>query len=82
MAEQTRHTIPLPLYIQQTVEQYFVYMADHDPVKLHATIMDETEKALLKATLAHYAQNQTKAAKALGLSRSTLRKKIVQYALD
>jgi Fis family transcriptional regulator len=36
----------------------------------------------LQATLEHSGYNQTKAAKALGLSRSTLRKKLEHYGLS
>jgi Fis family transcriptional regulator len=38
--------------------------------------MNEVEKPLLAAVLKHSGYNQTKASKVLGISRSTLRKKI------
>jgi Fis family transcriptional regulator len=44
--------------------------------------MAEVEKPLLQATLEHSGFNQSKAAKALGLSRSTLRKKMEYYGLS
>ena len=74
--------IPLSTHVKQTVEQYFLHLNGHDAVNLHAIVMSEVEKPLLQATLEHSGYNQTKAAKALGLSRSTLRKKLDHYGLS
>ncbi len=75
-------TIPLSAHVKQTVEQYLVQLNGHDAVGLHAMVIGEVEKPLLQATLEHSGYNQTKAAKALGLSRSTLRKKLEFYGLS
>ncbi|MGZ8192636.1 MAG: helix-turn-helix domain-containing protein [Methylobacter sp.] len=74
-------SIPLPAYVKQTVELYFSQLNGHEPVGLYAMVMSEIEKSLLEATLEHSGYNQTKTAKALGLSRSTLRKKMDQYGI-
>ena len=74
--------IPLSAHVKQTVEQYFTHLNGHDAVGLHAMVIGEVEKPLLQATLEHSGHNQTKAAKALGLSRSTLRKKLEYYGLS
>jgi Fis family transcriptional regulator len=74
--------IPLSLHVKHTVEQYFTHLNGHDVVGLHAMVIGEVEKPLLQATLEHSGYNQTKAAKALGLSRSTLRKKLELYGLS
>jgi Fis family transcriptional regulator len=74
--------IPLCAHVKQTVEQYFLHLNGHDAVGLHAMVIAEVEKPLLQATLEHSGHNQTKAAKALGLSRSTLRKKLEFYGLS
>ena len=74
--------IPLSVHVKQTVEQYFSHLNGHDAVNLHAIVMSEVEKPLLQATLEHSGYNQTKAAKALGLSRSTLRKKLDNYGIS
>lgn len=74
--------IPLSAHVKQTVEQYFLQLNGHDPVGLHAMVISEVEKPLLQATLEYSGYNQTKAAKALGLSRSTLRKKLEFYGLS
>ena len=75
-------TIPLCTHVKQKVEQYFLHLNGHDAVGLHAMVIAEVEKPLLQATLEHSGYNQTQAAKALGLSRSTLRKKLEHYGLS
>jgi Fis family transcriptional regulator len=74
-------TVPLSVTVKQTVELYFSQLNGHDATDLYAMVISEVEKPLLEATLAHSGYNQTKAAKALGLSRSTLRKKLDQYGI-
>ena len=84
----SKKTVPLPLplplamYVKQTVEHYLSQLSGHDAVGLHAMVICEVEKPLLEAALEHSGYNQTKAAKALGLSRSTLRKKMDQYGIS
>ena len=84
----SKKTVPLPLplplamYVKQTVEHYLSQLSGHDAVGLHAMVISEVEKPLLEAALEHSGYNQTKAAKALGLSRSTLRKKLDQYGIS
>ncbi|GAB6140935.1 Fis family transcriptional regulator [Methylosoma difficile] len=74
--------VPLSAFVKQTVDAYFLQLNGHDTTGLHAMIISAVEKPLLEAALAHYGHNQTKVAKALGLSRSTLRKKLEQYGLS
>lgn len=73
---------PLSAYVKQAVDLYFAQMKDHDVVNLYEIVMNEIEKPLLESALRHSGYNQTKAAKALGLSRSTLRKKLEQHGLS
>ena len=65
--------------IKEQIEHYFTQLNGHDAPNLHALVMGEIEKPILQATLKFVGYNQSKAAKALGLSRSTLRKKLQQY---
>jgi Fis family transcriptional regulator len=74
--------IPLSTHVKQTVDQYFLHLNGHEAVDLYAMVIGEVERPLLQATLEHSGYNQTKAAKALGLSRSTLRKKLEHYGLS
>lgn len=73
--------MPLSVHVRQTVSRYLEQLNGHDAVDLHAMVMGEVEKPLLQAALEHSGYNQSKAAKALGLSRSTLRKKMDYYGL-
>ncbi|MCX7067906.1 MAG: Fis family transcriptional regulator [Methylococcales bacterium] len=74
--------LPLSVHVKQTIGLYFSQLNGHDAVDLYAMVLSEVEKPLLEATLEHTGYNQTKAAKALGLSRSTLRKKLDQYGIS
>lgn len=69
------------VFIKQKVEQYFVNLQGHDPIGLYDMLISEIERPFLEAVLQFSGNNQTKAAKALGVSRSTLRKKIDQYKI-
>lgn len=75
-------TMPLSVHIKQMVGLYFAQLNGHDAVDLYQMVISEVEKPLLEATLEQTGYNQTKAAKALGLSRSTLRKKLEQYGIN
>ena len=75
-------SLPLSAYIRQAIDHYFAQLNGHDIAGLHAMVINEVEKPLLEAALEHSGYNQTKAAKALGLSRSTLRKKLDQYGIS
>ncbi|KXJ46936.1 MAG: DNA-binding transcriptional regulator Fis [Cycloclasticus sp.] len=73
---------PLCHQVAQALESYFAQLDGHDVVDLHALVISEVEKPLLEAVLNHTKSNQSKAAKMLGLSRGTLRKKLAAYQLD
>lgn len=75
-------SIPLSAYIRQAIDLYFAQLKGHNATGLHAMVIREVEKPLLEAALEHSGYNQTKAAKALGLSRSTLRKKLDHYGIS
>lgn len=72
----------LSLHVRQAVDRYFAQLNGHEAVDLYHIVLSEIEKPLLEAVMAHCDYTQTKAAKALGLSRSTLRKKLEQYHLS
>ncbi|MGR9052764.1 MAG: helix-turn-helix domain-containing protein [Gammaproteobacteria bacterium] len=74
--------IPLSVHVRQAVDLYFAQLNGHDASGLYTMVIGEVEKPLLEAALEHAGHNQTKAAKVLGLSRSTLRKKLIQYGIS
>lgn len=65
--------------IDKHIKKFFMDHAGHCPESgLHKRIMSEVEYLLLKNTLSAVDNNQTKAAKILGINRNTLYKKIVE----
>jgi Fis family transcriptional regulator len=74
--------IPLSAHVKKTVEHYFEQLNGHDTSRLHAMVISEVEKPLIEAALDYCGQNQTKTSKILGLSRSTLRKKLDLYDIS
>ena len=71
-------------YVCLMLEKYFQQLEDQKPKKVYKMVMTEVESALLKSMLDFAKGNQSKAAQFLGLSRSTLRKKLREhdYHLD
>jgi Fis family transcriptional regulator len=72
-----------PLLLSQHVRLAVLdYLArlDADQVSsLYAMVLHEVERPLIQAVMEQCGQNQSKAAQMLGLSRSTLRKKMASF---
>jgi len=68
--------------VRVAVEQYFTQLDGQMVGGLHAMVIAEVEKPLIETVLNHTGGNQSKAAKVLGMSRSTLRKKIQLYEIE
>lgn len=64
------------------LEHYFAELGDSLPTNLYELVLAEVEAPLLEVVLQQTKGNQSKAAALLGLSRSTLRKKLKQYHLE
>lgn len=77
----TPTTAPLSAQVRSAVNHYLAQLDGVDATGLHAMVLAEVEKPLFEATLQHSGYNQTKAAQILGISRSTLRKKLELYDL-
>lgn len=82
--EQTGETSkPLRQQVRQAMENYFSRLDPSTPPnQLYVLVLEEVEPSLLEATLKYTRGNQCKAAILLGISRSTLRKKLKHYDLD
>ncbi len=76
------HYEPLSDCVKDALETYFAQLDGHPPADLYQMVMSEVEQPLLTCVLEHMGGNQTRAAIALGISRSTLRKKLGQYGID
>lgn len=76
------HGENLSEHVRQSVETYFAQLNGHDSSDLYQLVLTAVEKPLLETALKHSDFNQSKTAKLLGMSRSTLRKKLDQYGID
>ena len=70
---------PLNEYIRRSLKQYFDDLNGTDPVNLHNELTQELEKILFEFVMKRTDGNRSQAAQILGISRSTLRKKLAQY---
>ncbi|WP_304986062.1 DNA-binding transcriptional regulator Fis [Coxiella-like endosymbiont] len=68
--------------VQQSLQNYFAHLDGHDPANLYNMVLAEMEVPLLKVVMRYTNGNQSKAAKILGISRGTLRKKLAIYQID
>ena len=68
--------------VSRSLEEYFKQMGDHPASDLYQLVIGEIEPPLLESVMRHCGGNQTRAASILGLSRSTLRKKLRAYGLE
>lgn len=67
---------------EHALQNYFAQLGDTPTNNLYEFVLAEIEVPMLEVVLQKTNGNQTKAAKVLGLSRGTLRKKLKQYNLD
>ena len=63
-------------------EQTLETLASSGPDEVYHQMMERVERPLLEAVLRHTGGNQLRAASLLGINRNTLRKKIVELAID
>jgi Fis family transcriptional regulator len=80
LAVRTEHR-PLRASVEEAVNGYFVDLGGGNTHGVYDMVLEEVEPPLLRAVLRHTRNNQSKAARMLGLSRGTLRKKLKQYGL-
>lgn len=72
----------LSLHVRSALQDYFVKIDGHGANNLYDLVIREVEQPLLLTVLEHCGHNQTRAAQVLGLSRSTLRKKMTEYGIE
>jgi Fis family transcriptional regulator len=70
---------PLRQSVKKALENYLSCLDDQNPVNLYELVIEEIELPLLQVVMKLTNNNQSKAAKLLGLNRATLRKKLKQY---
>ncbi len=74
--------VPLSECTSSAMKNYLNKLDGHQTTDLYELVMSEVERPFLQTVMEYVENNQTKAAFMLGISRSTLRKKLAKYELD
>ncbi|WP_234422182.1 DNA-binding transcriptional regulator Fis [Sedimenticola thiotaurini] len=75
-------TAPLRECVRDAMTGYLKQLGGHTAANIYQMVLAEVEQPLLETVMTHTEGNQTRAAEMLGISRSTLRKKLALYDLD
>jgi Fis family transcriptional regulator len=70
---------PLRECVRSALRYYLENMDGHDVSDLYRMVLDEVERPLIQTVLESAQDNQTVAARMLGISRGTLRKKLKEF---
>ena len=68
--------LPLRSHTERVLHDYFSNLNGHRPARLYDLVLREVEEPLLRAVLNYAEGNQSRAAAILGITRTTLRKKL------
>ena len=74
-------SITLSTQVTQSVSHYLKLMEGQPVTELYDLVISEVEAPLLRCVLELVGQNQSEAARMLGLNRGTLRKKMRKYGM-
>lgn len=78
----TQHAPPsISDAVRTAIEHYFQALDGYEPSDLYHLVLTEVERPLLEAVLVQCRGNQCRAATYLGISRGTLRKKLLDLGL-
>ncbi len=67
--------------VREALDNYFDQLDGHQPNDVYDMVLAEVERPLLDCVLDKVGGNQSRAAQILGISRSTLRKKLARYQM-
>jgi len=66
---------------QTALKKYFKTLNGHKPINLYKFVIKEVERPLMKEVMKYTENNQSEAAKILGINRTTLRNKLKEYKI-
>jgi Fis family transcriptional regulator, factor for inversion stimulation protein len=72
---------PLSKCVEEALAAYLRNMDGHGIANLHRLVIEEVERPLFETVVRHADGNLSQAAKMLGLTRSTLRKRLADYGI-
>lgn len=76
------NTNPLEQSVRDSLERYFADLGDSQPRDILAMVVNYVERPVLQIALEKTNGNQSKAAEMLGITRSTLRKKLLSHNIQ
>ncbi|HFE48474.1 MAG TPA: DNA-binding transcriptional regulator Fis [Chromatiaceae bacterium] len=77
-----KDTEPLRECVRDALHSYFDQLNGHSASPLYQLVIREVEQPLFETVMEYTGGNQTRAASLLGISRSTLRKKLSLYHIE
>ena len=80
-APEADHPIPIRQNVQAAIRQYLEDMGQSQPNGLYRTLLAEVEPPLIEEVLRYTQGNQSRTAKILGMTRNTLRTKLIRYRI-
>ena len=82
MPPRERRMTPLGSTVRTELKLYFSNLNGHNTGSIYQMVMAEVERPMLEAVMEYVKGNQSRASQILGISRSTLRKKLKIHNLD
>jgi Fis family transcriptional regulator len=79
--EKKPRTLTLRENVEIAINDYFLQLSGEPPVNLYRLVLTEVEIPLIESVMKLTQGNQTQASKILGMTRTTLRKKLNYYQL-
>ncbi|MBS1202898.1 MAG: Fis family transcriptional regulator [Chromatiaceae bacterium] len=73
---------PLSKCVEEALRIYLGTTGRHEVTDLHRLVIQEVERPLFETVLKHVDGNLSNAARILGLTRNTLRKRLTDYGID
>lgn len=70
---------PLADEVRKAMKRYYRQLESNAPIDVYDLVLSEIEPPLLIQTMKYAKNNQSKAAKILGINRTTLRTKLKKY---
>ena len=67
--------------MRESLAQYLDDLGDATPANLYDMVIDLVERPILEVVMARAGGNQSQAAQMLGMTRNTLRKKLVAHKM-